>query len=370
MSMTDYSLTHDVGAGNRQAPTTRDTTPPPGSNPPTPAPAAATASPPTAQQQANAQNLQSATALVQTFLGGIPGLQQLDPTGVLAGWITGQMSTLAGQNLSSSDIVSTIESTMNNPTGNPQAKAIFDQLFPGYNQRIQNGYTNTDSGTGAGIAGYLAYNQQVQAMAETAGLVPGTISAADIGAAWAGDVSTSELSTRITTEYVNAHNALPQVQQELQNYGYVQGLSTGQLASYYINPANTTAQLQQQFNSAVAGGEGTLTGFGEIGKAQAQAVGAFLSNQGQNNLSTTTAAGFFTGSLGNGMASIAQMAQSGFEQAGVGTAANGPGVVNQGQLLGAAEGNAGDIQATRRAAETRAAGAAGGGGFVGANNAG
>jgi hypothetical protein len=209
----------------------------------------------------------------------------------------------------------------------------------------------------------MGYVQQLNAMAETAGLVPGTLTATDIGNAWAGDVSTNEMSDRITTEFTNAVNAQPAIQAELQNYGYTQSLSPGQLASYYLNPDNTTNQLQQQFNAATVGGEGTLTGFGEIGQSQAYALQAFLSNSGQNNLSASQGANFFTGSLGNGLNSIAAMSNAGFEQAQLGTSATGPGVVTQQQLLGAAEGNASALAATQRAAQTRAAPGMGGGGL-------
>jgi hypothetical protein len=293
---------------------------------------------------------QSATTSVDAWATSV-GL------GSLSGWINSQITTFAGQGMNASDIASTIASTINNAPG-------FDAILPGYNQRIANGYTNTDANTGAGIAGYMAYVQQLQAMAETAGLVPGTLTATDIGNAWAGDVSTSEMSDRITTEYTNAINAQPQIQAELQNYGYTQGLSTGQLASYYLNPANTINTLQQQFNSAVAGGEGVTTGFGEIGQSQAYALQAFLSNSGQNQLSPEQAANFFSSSPGSGLASLGVMAASGFEQAQLGTAANGPGVVSQQQLLAAGEGNAQALQATQRAAQTRAAPSEGGGGFA------
>ena len=290
---------------------------------------------------------QSATATIDAWATSI-GL------GSLSGWINSQWQTLVGQGIS--DPTSQIETTINTAPG-------FDQLLPGYNQRIANGYTNTDPNTGAGIAGYMAYTQQLNAMAETAGLVPGTLTATDIGNAWAGDVSTNEMSDRITTEFTNAVNAQPAIQAELQNYGYTQSLSPGQLASYYLNPDNTTNQLQQQFNAATVGGEGTLTGFGEIGQSQAYALQAFLSNSGQNNLSASQGANFFTGSLGNGLNSIAAMSNAGFEQAQLGTSATGPGVVTQQQLLGAAEGNASALAATQRAAQTRAAPGMGGGGL-------
>lgn len=295
-------------------------------------------------------NAQSATATIDAWATSV-GL------GSLSGWINQQVTTFAGQGMSASDIATMIQTTINQAPG-------FDALLPGYNQRIANGFTNTDANTGAGIAGYMAYVQQVQAMGETAGLVPGTITATDIGNAWANDVSTNELSDRITTEYTNAVNAAPAIQNELQNYGYTQSISPGQLASYYLNPDNTVTQLQQQFNAATIGAEGTLTGFGEVGQSQAYALQAFLSNSGQNNISAAQGANFFTGNLGNGLNSIAGMAQAGFEQAQLGTSATGPGVVTQAELLGAAQGNAQALQATQRAAQTRSAASAGGGGLA------
>lgn len=276
--------------------------------------------------------------------------------GNLSGWIVNQFQTLAGQGMTGADISTFIQSNITQAPG-------FDQLMPGYNQRIKNGYTNTDPTTGAGIAGYLAYRAQINAFAETAGLVPGTISNEDIGKAWAGDVSVQELNTRITTEYTNAINAAPAIQNELKNYGYTNSLSAGQLASYYLNPENTTTELQKQFNAATVGGEGTLTGFGEIGQSKAYALQAFLSSGGQSNVSAPQAANFFTTNVASGLSSIANMASTGFEQTQLGAAQGGPGVVSQDDLIAAAEGNAPAIQKVQRAAQTRSAGSAGGGGL-------
>lgn len=282
--------------------------------------------------------------------------------GSLAPWINQQVHKLAGQGMGASDITTTIADTINTAPG-------FDALMPGYNERIKNGYSNTDAGSGAGIAGYISYRQQLDAMAETAGLVPGTLSAQDVGNGWANDVSTNEMSTRITQEYTAAAAMMKsapgqQMLNELKNYGYTQSLTPGQLLSYYINPANTTNVLQQQLNSAVVGGEGNLTGFGEIGQSKAMALQAFLSNNGQNALNPTQASSFFNSNVGGGLSSISQMAQTGFEQEQLGTSATGPGVVTQDQLLGAAQGNAQSLQAVQRAAQTRSASSAGGGGLA------
>lgn len=308
-----------------------------------------TATVPGTAGSATTQNTQNATSSVDAWANSV-GL------GSLSTWINEQIQTLAGQGMAAGDIASTIADTINTAPG-------FDQLLPGYNQRIKNGYTNSGD-TGSGIAGYMAYRQQIQAMAETAGIVPGTITMQDIGNAWAGDVSANEMSQRITTEYTNAVHMLPQIQNELKNYGYTQGLDAGQLASMFINPDVTVNTLQQQLNAAQAGGEGVLTGFGEIGQSKAYALQAFLTNGGQNALGAAQAGNFFSGSLGGGLNSISQMAQSGFENAQLGTAQNGPGIVDQSTLLAAGEGNAAALQNVQRAAQTRAAPSNGGGGFA------
>lgn len=304
---------------------------------------------PTTTPDPNAGTTQSATQTIDAWANSV-GL------GALAGWINSQIQLYAGQGMSTSDISSMISSTINKAPG-------FDAIMPGYNQRIANGFTNTDASTGTGIAGYMAYTQQVRAYAETAGLVPGTITAQDIGNSWANDVSTSELSDRITNEYVNAVNAAPTIQKQLEAYGYVQGLSHGQLASYYLNPENTVNQLQQQFNAATVGAEGTLTGFGQLEKSKAYALQAFLSNSGTSTMSPTQAANFFSSNVAQGTGSLAAMAQTGFEKAQLGAAANGPGVVSQDKLLQAGMGNANAVLDVQRAAQTRAAPSAGGGGL-------
>jgi hypothetical protein len=266
--------------------------------------------------------------------------------------------------MGASDITTTIADTINTAPG-------FDALMPGYNERIKNGYTNTDPNTGAGIAGYMAYRAQLDAYATTAGLVPGALSNEMIGQAWAGDVSTNEMSQRLTQEYASAASMLksPQGQaaiKEMQNYGYVSGVTPGQLLSYFLTPDKTlnTLDIQNQMNAGIMGATGNASGFGEIGQSKAMALQAFLSNNGQNALNPTQASSFFNSNVGGGLSSISQMAQTGFEQAQLGTSATGPGVVTQDQLLGAAQGNAQSLQAVQRAAQTRSASSAGGGGLA------
>lgn len=311
--------------------------------------------------------LQNASTILNTFLQGIPGLFTLDPNGLLATWISSQSSVYAGQGMSAGDIVNQIEATINNPaaSGDKAAQQVFDTIFPGYNQKIQNGTTNAN-GNYTGLAGYVQYASQIQQFAQTAGLVPGTINASDIGDLWAQDVSAQEVSERLTTDYVNASRAwtdIPGFAEAMQAQGMT---SVNQLASYYLNPKNTLNQINQQISAAQLGAGSGTTGFGNLDAAKAAALSAFLTNSGQSQLTAAQANQFFSGSIGSGVPgglSIAAAANAGFEQAGPGTAA-GPGVVSQDELIAAGEGNAAATSAVRRAVETRTASSSGGGGFA------
>lgn len=308
--------------------------------------------------------LQSASAQISSFLSQVPGLATLDPTGQLAAWMNGQASTLAGQGMDSATIVNTIETTMNNPSNDPGALAVFNSLFPGYNQKIANG-TSDSNGSYTGIAGYIQYANAIQSYASSAGLVPGTISATDIGNLWAGDVSASEVSTRLTTDYANAAQAwknIPGFADHMQQY---YGMNLNQLVSYYINPTNTLNQINQQISAVQAGTAAANTGFGEISAAQAGALSAFLTNSGATQLTSSDAVSQFESNLGdNGLGgslgSAAALAHGGFETARPGQSSTG--VVSPDQLLGAIEGNAADLAATASAQQARTAGSRGGGG--------
>lgn len=367
MSLTDIAsgigtLATDATKAARAGAKTAGTTPPAPVPATAPAPASTPApTTPTAQQQADTANQQSASAQIQAFLASVPGLAQLDPTGALSAWMMSQVSTLAGQNIDSSTIVNTIENTMNNPNNDPTAKAVFDALFPGYNQKIANGTTNAD-GSYTGIAGYIAYASQIQQFAQTTNLVPGTITAQDIGAFWAGNVSTAEVSDRITSEVSNAAAALanPTISSYLAS---TWNIGQGELTSYYLNPTNTMATLNA-VNSGIAGEQ---TGFGAMSQAQSSALSAFLaqpSSNGLSQVSTQQAENALTSNIAPGTSGAAQMAAAGFESALPGQAANGPGVTSADTLLGAVEGNQVAGLAVQRAAATRAASSGGGGGFV------
>jgi hypothetical protein len=331
------------------------------SAPPAAAPTPPTPVVPTAADQAQTSALQSASAQINSFLASVPGLSTLDPQNLLGQWMNSQMATLYGQGITSpTDILSTLETQINNPNNNPGAKAVFDQVFPGYNQKIANGTSNTN-GQYSGLAGYIQYANQIQSYANTAGLVPGTITAQDIGNLWAGDVSASEVNTRLTTDYMNAAQAwhnIPGFADHMQTY---YGMNLGQLASYYINPQNTLNQLNQQISTVQLGTQGATTGFGELSQSQAASLSAFLTNGGQNQLTAQQANSAFTSGLGgNVQGSAAQLAAGGFENRLPGQSTTG--TVDQNTLLGAIEGNATALQETAQAQQARTAGSRGGGG--------
>lgn len=337
----------------------------------TPQPAAVTTSTPppvtpSAQDVSNTANQQSAQQQINSFLASVPGLSTLDPSGLLGSWMNGQVGTLAGQGIDSSTIVNTIEDTVNNPSNDPAAKAVFDQIFPGYNEKIANGTTNTN-GSYTGIAGYLQYANQIQAYAQTATLPPGTVTPQVIGEMWAGNISAGEVSDRITSAYVAATNTPQNVQDYL---GSTYNMGPGDIAGYYLNPANSLANL----NAVNAGIAGVETGFGSLSQSQAASLSAFLqpsSSSGVTPIAVSDITGKLTSGLGGGIdGSAAQLAA--LETAGPGQ--NSGSTVTQNELLSAigvpGEGTTQNqaLIGISNAQQTRTAGARGGGGAATTSN--
>lgn len=334
-----YTVPTGGGGGSGPNPS-----PPPGPTPVTTAPAGET----------EASIGQSAAAIIKSWAQGV-GLSALAP------WITDQATTLASLGMSASDIASQIESTINEAGPNNDG-SLFNAVMPGYNQRMQNGYSN-----GGGIAAYVAYRDQLSEFANAAGLPAGFMTGEQIGNLWANDVSTNEVSTRINQGYADAMSAPQQVRDFLQS-DY--GISTGDLAAYYLDPTNTLPMLQQKFNTASVQAGAQISGFDKsLSTAQAQTLAAFLqggtdSNGMPNQVNASQAAGALSSSLGNGMTSAAGMAQAGFESTAPGFAQGSPAQVTQAQILGGVEGDAKALAALRLATGTRAATSEGGGGFA------
>lgn len=312
--------------------------------------------------------LQSATAIVNSTLASL-GL-----TG-MGGWASSTMFQLAGQGMASGDIQNFVLNNLNNPTNadgsvNTTALNAFNTALPGYNQRIAETGNNGSPGASPAeaIAAYITYGTQIQQFAQQAGLTAGTITPADIGTLWSSNVSTNEVSQRITLATTDAQSVPQAVQDHLRTY---YGVGPGDIASYYLNPTNTLNTLQTNFNSAVVGGAAATSGFGEINAAQAQTLQAFLASTsggtssgvgGINPLNFSSALNAFTSNLGdNGIGgSLGTAAQlSAYEGALPGQAGGG---ITQDTLLGAIEGNTTALQETQRAQQTRTASSRGGGG--------
>ena len=303
----------------------------------------------------------SASAIIADVVNSIPGLSLVDPSGIFAAWITGQVNAMNQTNTSAADMVSSLQATINNPgaSGDTQAQQVFDQLFPGYNQRIQQTGNN-----GGGLGAYLSYSTQIQSFAQTAQLPAGTVNNQTIGSMWGADVSASEVSDRITSAYVAATNTPPAVQDYLKN---TYGIGPGGIAGYYLNPTNALASL----NNVNAGIAGIETGFGSLSQSQAATLTAFMqpsSSSGVQPIAVSDVNNRLTGALGGGVVgSAAQLAAGGFEGTAPGQSSTG--TVSQDTLLAGVEGNAAALQQTEHAQEARTAGSKGGGG-VSASSAG
>src|ERR1019366_5090233 len=147
----------------------------------------------------------------------------------------------------------------------------------------------TTGNNGGGLGAYLSYSTQVRSMAATLDLPSGTLGSAQIGNLWGQDVSSTEVSQRLTTDYANAAaawNNVPGFQAAMAQQGMT---SLGQLVGYYINPTNTLNQINQQISAGQLGAESSATGFGAISGAQSNALSAFLTSSGQSQLTTNQA---------------------------------------------------------------------------------
>ena len=156
-----------------------------------------------------------------------------------------------------------------------QSNNSIDQIL--YSMRQQDFYKNSIFGQVAAArtkanlpamteAQILSYKDYAVGVAQQAGLPQGFITDAELTQLMGNDVSTSELDARITQGYQAAIKAPPDVLNQLQSY---YGVTTGQLAAYYLDPTKALPLIQQQFQSAQVGAQATRTGFGQVDQATA-----------------------------------------------------------------------------------------------------
>lgn len=189
--------------------------------------------------------------------------------GGLANWAWGELT--GGKN--SDQILLDLEGN-NGAPGTPmaQAQATFQARFPGIALRVKNGLPAMDPST------YLQYEDSAYQMAQAAGLPKGFMDANTIGQLIGNDVSSQELSSRITSGYEAAMNADPNVRANLATYF---GIDTGNLAAYYLDPTKTEDLLKQQLVAAQVGAQSQESGFGSLSASDATDLATLLNTQGK-----------------------------------------------------------------------------------------
>jgi len=85
----------------------------------------------------------------------------------------------------------------------------------------------------------------------------------------AGDVSPTELKTRIEDGYVAAFNAPPEVRNALQE---MYGVDAPSLAAFFLDPQAGEKVIQKKWTAAQIGGQATKSGFGALTKEEAEAL--------------------------------------------------------------------------------------------------
>lgn len=213
-----------------------------------------TAIPPAAGGVAAPSTTQPASTIGPGAIATIETVLKKAHLTTLAPWASGLVTQLAAKGDSQSTIVQTL-------TVQLYTQPAFKKQFPGMTARKANGYGAMS------IAEYLTYEDQAKQMGRAAGLPTGFLSTTEIGQLIGNDVSPSELSDRLTKGYEVASQA-PQETKNLLNQYY--GINTGTLAAYYLTPKKAEPTLVNQLTAAQIGTEGVSSGFGALGKTQAQ----------------------------------------------------------------------------------------------------
>ena len=254
-------------------------------------------------------------------------------------------------------------------TPGSQFYPIFEKYFPGFvsaNEELQQQGLPAVS-----VAQYTQYQTQAMAMAQAAGLPPGLLGKDNIGQLIGGNVSISELTSRLNDATVLAINSTARaaVDRSTHYFGtedqYVTAdnpfgtganqynangpLTTGQIAALALDPKAAEPIIHQQITAAQIGGAGVTAGVGAITAAEATK----LAQAGVTQAQATSQ-----------FAQIGQLAPLETALPGQGAAAAQQ-VVNPNQLAEAGLlGTAADVRAQTVAEETRTAPFRGGGGPV------
>jgi hypothetical protein len=200
---------------------------------------------------------------VQAYLRALAGgfNPNLDPTQTDA-WAILQ-GTLTAYGFSGADLLSLqnfIKSEIINGRNTDQitldleASPEFANRFPAIIERRQKGLPPISP------SDYVSLERTYQQLERSAGLPPQMFDAAHYDTLIANDVSASEYGNRVQQGVIAANQAPQETRDMLLNY---YGVTPGQLAAHFLDPAKVWPVLQQQFAAAGIGGAAQRVGFNQ-----------------------------------------------------------------------------------------------------------
>lgn len=235
-----------------------------------------------------------------------------------------------------------------------QVQPAFQEAFPGF--ASANAELQAQGLSAVSVQQYQQYQTQATAMAQAAGLPAGFINPQNIGTLIGGNVSSSELSSRINNAVTLAYQSTPEQQQMFNQYfgstygdSGQGGLTTGQIASLALDPKVAEPLIAQQITAAQIGGASVTSGVGAIS-------GQTATQLAQAGITTSAATSAFQ--------NIAPYSALETARPGMGGEA-AQGTISADQLVtGQLLGNPGDQRQLQQATEVGKAPFSGGGGFV------
>lgn len=117
----------------------------------------------------------------------------------------------------------------------------FQRRFPGYSAAVKKGYVSD-------VSDYLNLEGQYRSILESNGLPKGFYdNPSDLGNWIAGGVSPDELQTRVNDAVALTNQVDPTMRNLMQKF---YGLSTGDVAAYFLDPKKAGNIIQRQYNAA------------------------------------------------------------------------------------------------------------------------
>ena len=169
--------------------------------------------------------------------------------------------------------------------GNSQQQVILNlEQTPQFQQRFPAIGKLAQQGVAISPAEYISLEQQYAQLEQAAGLPKNFASFDNL---IANQVSPSEYADRINKGYLAVSTAPPETIKAMQDY---YGVTHGQLAAYFLDPAKAEPILLQQAQAAQIGGASAASGFGQVSQDQAmrlaqQGVSYAQAQQGFQQLS-------------------------------------------------------------------------------------